>query len=176
MTTPTQRPPGDTGPGLLPTSDPRSLLPTRTFENVVATVLDNNPGMSRDMAARIAAEGLKFVVTAAQNPSRAMAPSRIVDEGWHALIVHTEAYAALCTRHGTFVHHYPGYNPEHFDPDILTHTQQSIHSAGFDVDTDLWRAPTDDSLVIVTANCQHSPPSCSVKPMPKPDWPVDIGV
>jgi len=48
-----------------------------------------------DLAERIVAEGIKFVVAGGSNPSHAMAPSRVVDEGWHALILHTQLYADL---------------------------------------------------------------------------------
>ncbi len=74
--------------------------------------MDANPGMSEDMAGRIVEEGIKFVAACSRNPGTGLAPSRIVDEGWHALILHTAMYAELCTKlGGTFVHHYPGYDP-----------------------------------------------------------------
>jgi hypothetical protein len=148
------------------------LVSATTFDSVVATVLDNNEGMAVSMAERIVREALAFVVTGARRPHLAMAPSRIVDEGWHALIVHTEVYAELCGRAGQFVHHSPGFDPDNFDPDILEQTQDAIRAEGFDVDPELWRAPTDDSLVSVAANCQHAP-SCSIRPMPKPEKPCN---
>ncbi|MFF9643828.1 helix-turn-helix domain-containing protein [Kitasatospora aureofaciens] len=57
-------------------------------------------------------------------------------------------------------------------PDILQHTQDAIRAAGFNIDQDLWRAPDDDSLVTVTAGCQHVPAKDGpIKPMPKPQHP-----
>ncbi|BAJ28231.1 MULTISPECIES: hypothetical protein [Kitasatospora] len=169
MSTPTERPPGDTGPGLFPDSNPRNLLPAATYDSVVGTVLDSNPGMDVETARRITGEGIKFTVTAAMNPGLPMAPSRTVDEGWHALILHTAPYAALCAQFGEFVHHYPGYDPDNHDPDVMNRTVRAIGAAGFEVDTGLWRAPTDAGLVSVAANCAHSPcNNTPIQPMPTP--------
>lgn len=173
MSTPAKQPPGPTPPA--PTNPP-SLIPADGFDSVVNTVLDSNKGMAAELAERIVSEGIKFVVTGALRPELAMAPSRIVDEGWHALIVHTKLYEDLCARFGPFVHHSPGYDPEFFDPDILEQTQAAIRAAGFEVDEDLWRPPTDDSLVSVTAGCQHAPSKDGpIKPMPKPEFPCRTG-
>lgn len=149
-----------------------ALLGRVTFDSVVSTVLDNNRDMTAEMAKRITREATAFVITGALRRDIAIVPSRIVDEGWHALIQHTEAYADLCARFGEFVHHSPGYGVENYDPDILQHTQDAIRAAGFNVDQDLWRAPDDDSLVTVTAGCQHVPSKDGpIKPMPKPEHP-----
>ncbi len=170
MSTP-ERPPGDTGPGQTGPRDPRSLVPPRAFDSVLSTVVDNNPDMTPEMATRITCEGIKFVVAGAEFPAAAMAPSRVVDEGWHALIVHTQLYADLCAQHGGFVHHSPGYDPTFYDPAILDRTEDTIRAAGFEVDTDLWGSPTDE-LVRVAANCQHAP-TCAIRPMPTPQPPYD---
>ncbi|WP_236245077.1 hypothetical protein [Streptomyces sp. CC210A] len=149
--------------------DARTLL-SEHFPNVVATVLDSNPGMQQDLAERITEEGIKFVVTCARTPGVDLAPSRIVDEGWHALLLHSAPYAELCARFGSMVHHYPGYDPTYYDHEILDRTRASIRAAGFDVDEELWAAPGDERLVAVAAQCQHAP-SCAIRPMPKPEWP-----
>ncbi len=49
------------------------------------------------------------------------------------------------------VHHYPGYDPTHYDHEILDRTRASIRAAGFDVDEELWAAPGDERLVGVAA-------------------------
>lgn len=148
----------------------RSLLTDEQFNSVRSTVLDANTDMSEGMAGRVVEEGLKFVVTCARFPGVALAPSRVVDEGWHALILHTETYTALCARFGEFVHHYPGYSPDHYDPDIFDRTRALIGEAGYSTDADLWQAP-DSGLVSVAAKCQHSPSCGPIRPMPKPEWP-----
>ncbi len=40
-------------------------------------------------------------------PDARLRPSRVVDEGWHALILHTRVYSELCEGVGRFVHHMP---------------------------------------------------------------------
>ncbi|MFE0691351.1 glycine-rich domain-containing protein [Streptomyces xiamenensis] len=142
------------------------------FADVVATVLDNNPGMTRGVAERVVSQAVAFVATAASG-TIGIAPSRVVDEGWHALVLDTRLYARLCGRLGAFVHHQPerpgaaGYHP-----DWLTHTMAEIRSAGFDVDDELWLAPGDSSIA-VAAPAQHTPngPNCApivTVPKPKP--------
>ncbi|GAA2302429.1 hypothetical protein Scani_26060 [Streptomyces caniferus] len=76
-------------------------------------------------------------------------------------------YEELCASLGEFVHHYPGYAPDNYDPTILERTQDVIRARGYDVDEELWRAPSDDELISVTAKCQHSPSDAGpIKPMP----------
>jgi len=162
MSTPSPKP---TGPGPMPPG----TLTSDQFDGVVATVLDNNPGMERELAARIVAEGIKFVAAGAKFPQLALAPSRVVDEGWHALILHTRLYQDLCAAYGAFVHHSPGYDPTFYDPEILDRTMAAIEQAGSAVEGALWAGPADERIP-VAAKCQHAP-SCAIKPMPKPEWP-----
>jgi hypothetical protein len=136
--------------------DARDLLTTAAFEGVVATVQGNNPGMDEGTASRIVDEALKFVVAAATSPERGLRPSKIVDEGWHGLILHTEAYAKLCERLGRFVHHRPERRaPGRHDASELDRTQAAIAAAGYQPDMTLWLAPTDGRIA-VAAECEHS--------------------
>lgn len=145
--------------------DASELLSRGQRAGVVKTVMDSNPGMAEAMAGRIVDEALKFVVAGARFPKVALAPSRVVDEGWHALIVHTRVYAELCEQHGGFVHHSPGYDPTFYDPEILDRTRAMIEEAGFPVDAELWHGPSDER-VPVAASCQHAP-ECAIQPIPK---------
>ncbi|SDT11652.1 hypothetical protein SAMN05216371_1324 [Streptomyces sp. TLI_053] len=137
-------------------ADVRSLVTPEEFAGVVATVERNNPGMGVDTAEQITAEALKFVVACAASPRSGLKPSRTVDEGWHALILHTVVYARLCKRLGLFVHHVPEPpDTTRHDPDALTRTMDAIRGAGYDVDTALWKPPTDRSIP-VAAGCEHT--------------------
>ncbi|MEU1169885.1 hypothetical protein [Streptomyces microflavus] len=137
--------------------DALALLTPEGLEGVVATVTDNNPGMDEGTACRIVAEALKFVDAAAQFPTARIAPSRVVDEGWHALILHTELYAKLCEGLGQVVHHYPE-RPDagRYDPHVITRTLATIEQAGYATDADLWTDP-GKPLVGVAAQCNHTP-------------------
>lgn len=150
---------------------PRQLITDQHFQSCRGTVMDANPDMSEELAGRIVDEAIKFVAACAKNPGVGLAPSRIVDEGWHALILHTAMYAELCqVLGGKFVHHYPGWDPTHFDPPILDRTREKIAALGWEADPELWGPPSDETLVSVAAKCQHAP-ECTIRPMPKPDWP-----
>ncbi|WP_380280687.1 glycine-rich domain-containing protein [Kitasatospora purpeofusca] len=137
--------------------DVRTLLTPEAFGGVTATVVDNNPGMVVGTAERIVTEALKFVVTARRFPTVRITPSNVVDEGWHALILHTRPYAGVCERLGGFVHHYPERpDPTRHDPDALARTVALIEEAGYIPDHELWTGPTR-ALVAVAANCSHTP-------------------
>ncbi|MFF4448937.1 hypothetical protein [Streptomyces sp. NPDC001502] len=132
-----QKPPPPGALALRPTN-PRALLSDADFNAAMHTVLDNNPGMEPDIASRIVVDALAFLATAAAS-TEPLVPSRVVDEGWHALILHTPLYADLCARLGGFVHHIP----ERPDPGRRSHgdierTIAAIEAAGYTLDRDLW--------------------------------------
>lgn len=162
-------PPGPTPPDAMPALV-RMLITDEQFASVRKTVMDGNPDMAEEMAGRIVDEGLKFVAACSANPGVSLAPSRIVDEGWHALILHTALYADLCQRLGNrFIHHYPGYAPTNYDPPILDRTREKISELGWSADPELWGPPSDETLVSVAAKCQHGG-DCTIviTPRPKP--------
>jgi hypothetical protein len=152
----------------VPTRDPRALLTPDDFANVTATVMDNNLGMDQHTAERIVSDALAFVATAADNPGAAIAPSRIVDEGWHALVLHTHLYERLCGRLGGFVHHFPERpDPTRQKPGVLEHTVALMRAAGYRPDAELWAAPSGGAIN-VAANCGHAPRCGPIEPIPKP--------
>ncbi|MCE7082777.1 hypothetical protein [Streptomyces sp. ST2-7A] len=137
--------------------DVRELLTPDAFGDVAATVMGNNPGMDEPTAGRVVTEALKFVSAAAKFPKAYIQPSRVVDEGWHALILHTAMYAKLCDRLGLFVHHYPERpDRSRHDPAALTRTVALIEEAGYSADPELWTGPTR-TPVAVAAECSHTP-------------------
>lgn len=148
----------------------RALLPAAEFLAVSDTIATGNRGMPRFTAERILVQALAFVATAARYRGAAIAPSRVVDEGWHALILHTKSYAALCDRLGGFVHHYPQPpEPRRQPQTVIDRTTALMGEAGFVVDGELWRTPAEE-LVVVAADCGHTPPGgCGpIGPQPRP--------
>ncbi|MEU3712900.1 hypothetical protein [Streptomyces catenulae] len=139
-------------------SSARALLTAEEFAAVAGTVQRNNPGMAFDVAEAITEEALKFEAACAHRPQARLKPSRVVDEGWHALILHTKVKARLAERLGVFVHHVPEppYTSRH-DADALLRTQNAIKQAGFPVDPLMWTGPSDNTIP-VAADCEHSPP------------------
>lgn len=150
-------------------ANPRDLITSDEFEAVRATVLDNNEGVAEEMAGRIVTEALAFVATCARYRQANVAPSRVVDEGWHALILHTHLYASLCERLGGMAHHFPERpDASRFDAGIGEATCALIEETGYSVDRELWTAP-DRELVAVAASCQHSGgPNGPITPIPRP--------
>lgn len=158
-------PPGGPDPG---GRSARQLLSDAEFNAVLGTILNNNPGMQIEMGGRILTQALAFVATAAARPGRAMTPSRVVDEGWHTLILHTGLYYNLCSLYGNFVHHVPEQpDPGRFDQAVIDRTTALIADAGWEVDAELWRGP-EDAKVSVAASCQHSDDSGPIVIIPKP--------
>lgn len=93
-----------------------------------------------------------------------LAPSRIVDEGWHALLLHSAVYADLCASlGGAFVHHHPGYDPTNYDPEILNRTRAAITAMGWDPEE--WTNPRYAELVAAWRRAQRPE---SRDPEPKP--------
>lgn len=153
---------------LMPTTEARGLLTADEFAGVTATVMDNNPGMSQFDAERIVSDALAFVATAAANPGAPIAPSRVVDEGWHALVLHTALYAKLCAKLGAFVHHYPERpDPTRQKPGIIDYTVRIMRNYGYEPDSDLWTTPLKGTIT-VAADCGHAPTCGPVEPIPNP--------
>lgn len=145
------------------TLEASALLDPAELAAVTATVVDNNPGMDEATAGRIVIEALAFVATAAHHPGAPIAPSRIVDEGWHALILHTALYARLCGRLGMFVHHFPERpDPARQGADVIEHTVRLLLAAGHTPDPELWTLPADGRIP-VAADCGHAP-ACGIGP------------
>lgn len=142
--------------------DARGLIAEESFEFIVDGVLRNNEGMEREVAESIVEEALKFVYVCAKNTGDPMRPSRVVDEGWHSLILHTHTYQKLCSNLGRFVHHRPEKaDRTRRDPEALKRTHDAIVAAGFTTQRDMWLAP-DGGGINVAASCDHSPePSCA---------------
>ena len=139
------------------TKDSRVLLSEADFAAIAVTVRDNNPGMDDETAERILAEALKYLAACGLPHDGSLRPSRVVDEGWHALILWTQVYGPLCSKlAGRFIHHVPERgNVAKHDPDALTRTTAAILAAGYTPDYTLWRAP-GDSTIAVAADCEHT--------------------
>src|SRR5262245_46384356 len=72
-----------------------SLVPPALFDRLVARV-ERDANVGRERAERIMRQALVFLLACARNPETPLAPSREVDHGWHAFILHTREYAGFC--------------------------------------------------------------------------------
>ncbi|WP_346265834.1 hypothetical protein, partial [Streptomyces chryseus] len=150
------------------TRDARDLITPGDLAAVAATVQRDTPGMAYDIAQAVILEALKFEAACAAHPAVGLAPSRVVDAGWHALILHTRVKAGVAARLGYFVHHTPeAPDPENRSMDSLLRTEDAIRAAGYIPRPEMWTAPTDGSIP-VRASCQHSDDGGTIVITPKP--------
>ncbi|MET7682831.1 hypothetical protein [Streptomyces sp. NPDC005423] len=126
----------------------RSLISAAEFDMLGAFCADEY-GMERCVADRVVDQALALVhVMGSSGAGADMAPSRLVDPGWHTLVLHTEWYADWCVRQfGYFLHHRP--NSKARTRGLMTDVVGRIRAAGFEVDERLWGT---------AAEC--NPPAC----------------
>lgn len=120
----------------------RSLVPHTEFEMLAAFCADEY-GLELSVANRVVDQALALVyVMGTTGKGAIMAPSRLVDPGWHTLILHTDWYAQWCDKQfGYFLHHQP--NSKARTHGLMTDVVAKIRSAGFAVDDRLWGTAAD---------------------------------
>ncbi|KLL09981.1 MULTISPECIES: hypothetical protein [Protofrankia] len=118
----------------------RFLVRPDVFDRLVDRVAVEVAG-GRDLAVRIVDQTLAFLAASARNPGVGLAPSRLVDIGWHVFVLDTREYAAFCDQvAGRFIHHVPNdaANEPVRQMDVRARTLAAITDAGYAVDMDLW--------------------------------------
>ncbi|TXS35176.1 hypothetical protein EAO75_45315 [Streptomyces sp. uw30] len=127
------------------TAKPRSgrSLVTLTEFDTLATFCADEYGLERSVADRVIDQALALVhVMGSTGEGATMAPSELVDPGWHTLILHTGWYADWCQRQfGYFLHHQP--NSKVRTRGLMTDVVAKIQAAGFEVDERLWGTAAD---------------------------------
>ncbi|WP_406089519.1 glycine-rich domain-containing protein [Kitasatospora purpeofusca] len=122
----------------------RTLVDDRLFERLTHQVARDHRLETR-LAERVVDQALAFLGACATNPGAALAPSRLVDHGWHAFLLHTHEYAAFCDRiAGRFLHHRPEVGGARAN-DVGVATTTALRAAGYQVDPELWAASADCS-------------------------------
>ncbi|MFD8156604.1 glycine-rich domain-containing protein [Streptomyces malaysiensis] len=90
-----------------------------------------------------------------------LSPSPLVDDFWHAFLLHTKAYQKFCADTlGKFVHHQPGFldKEEHGGGKALrARTVDAIAAAGYVVDMEFWPELDIADCSQCHANCHNSP-------------------
>lgn len=130
-----------------------TLVPAALFARLCARV-ERDANVDRTRAERIMRQALAFLVTCARNPEIPLAPSKTVDYGWHAFILHTWEYADFCDRvAGHFIHHAP-LDPGGERVDRAARnaaTTDVMRRTGLPVDEELW----DADRAGCSANCER---------------------
>lgn len=136
---------------------PRALIAPELFTRLTYRVMDDS-GADHATAERITGQALAFLATCARCPEGSgLSPSRDVDYGWHAFILHTREYADFCDRvAGRFIHHEPDSPGEPgARREAVSLTVRAMLEGGFTVDTNLWIAGADCSQC--HEGCHDSP-------------------
>ncbi|QWF78397.1 glycine-rich domain-containing protein [Amycolatopsis sp. CA-230715] len=145
----------------------RSLVSPELFDRLARRIVGEEK-LDRDLAERITEQTLAFLVACAVNTGSPLAPSELVDVGWHTFLLHTKDYAAFCERiAGRFLHHVP---TDENDPaargeaarETLSRTVAAIKSSGLAVDPALWPAVGSQCNV----DCSQCQNGCSDDPPP----------
>lgn len=141
----------------------RSLVAGHLFDRLVAA-LKRDHGHDHAQAVRIMDQALAFLGTCARS-NAPLAPSVLVDHGWHVFILHTEHYRDFCQREaGGFIDHVPDDPTDIPTPDgLIDFTLDAITAAGFSVDRELWDR-TGDCKNKCTGRCHHCGRGSAARP------------
>ncbi|MFF5023771.1 glycine-rich domain-containing protein [Streptomyces collinus] len=142
-------------------TDALTLLNPDLAERLVRRVAADHPEVTESLARRIVGQATAFIAASGRQPGRDLAPSKLVDSGWHAFILHTVDYAEFCQRvAGRFVHHVPTDEADETPGQAhrtRNRTLAAIAAAGYTVDEELWPDVADCSQC--HAGCSDSPNS-----------------
>lgn len=141
----------------------RALVTSPLFDRLVRRIVADEQ-FDHDLAERIVDQALAFLAACARNTAAPLAPSELVDIGWHTFVLHTQDYAAFCDAiAGRFLHHVP-VDPEapgstsETAHETLMRTVTAINDIGFGVDPRLW--PHADTVDCTGCHngCHDDPP------------------
>ena len=138
---------------------PRDLISARLFDKLAFRVMADHD-LDHDTAKRVVTQSLAFLLACALNPEGYLSPSKVVDAGWHAFILHTADYAEFCDRvAGRFIHHHPTSPGESEGQQAMAATTAAMRSAGLHVDAALWNLAPD-----CTSDCHQCHAGCHDSP------------
>ncbi|GAB2775917.1 glycine-rich domain-containing protein [Amycolatopsis magusensis] len=152
---------------LAPFATGRKLISTPLFDRLAGRIVAEEQ-LTRELAERIVEQALAFLAVCARNTGAPLAPSELVDIGWHTFILHTRDYADFCDRiAGRFLHHVPTEDGDPAETGAAAHatlsrTVAAIERAGYAVDPALWPAVNGKCNV----NCSQCKNGCSDDPPP----------
>jgi hypothetical protein len=110
----------------------------RRYPSVVKRISRENR-VRQKTAARWLHEALKFLDVVADS-KEPIAPSKKVDEAWHAFILHTSQYMSWCeSRYGRYIHHVPTDKP---DRSMYARSYKTLRSRYGKLDRHVWPVPT----------------------------------
>jgi hypothetical protein len=143
------------------TTDPATLVDPEVTERLTRRITADHPKITEATARRIVGQAAAFIAASGKQPGQSLAPSKLVDHGWHAFILHTVDYARFCEQVvGRFVHHVPTDEDDEMPGGAQAtreRTLAAIAAAGYTVDEELW--PDMADCTQCHAGCTDSPNS-----------------
>lgn len=112
-----------------------------------------DPVVPDGRAEDVMVETLRFVRLAAAT-EQPVAPSRLVDVGWHEFILFTRPYMAFCAELGGYVHHVPDDPDGGGDPTAYQRTRRLLAEAHGPLDDQLWPAAGADCGDCEAGECE----------------------
>ncbi|MFD7407776.1 glycine-rich domain-containing protein [Streptomyces sp. NPDC059866] len=141
-------------------TDARTLISTELRETLVDNMRAKFPQLTEEKADRGVGQMLAFLAACAHS-EKPLSPSPLVDNFWHAFLLHTKAYREFCQQtFGRFLDHQPGYlNPEeHGGGKVLrARTVDAVTLAGYEIDMEFWPELDLAECSQCHANCSDSP-------------------
>ncbi|MFI8927460.1 glycine-rich domain-containing protein [Streptomyces sp. NPDC053474] len=141
------------------TVDARRLISSELRATLVAAVRGKSPVLTEEKAERGVGQMLAFVAASARS-DKTLSPSPLVDDFWHAFLLHTKAYQDFCEQtFGRFVHHQPGFldKSEHGGKALRERTVDVITLAGYELDMEFWPELNLADCTQCHAGCSDSP-------------------
>jgi hypothetical protein len=123
----------------------RSLVSKELFDRLIRHIIADEDVEER-LAERMVDQALAFLYACAKTTDTPLRPSKTVDVGWHAFVLHTSAYAEFCDRiAGRFIHHEPTeFEPPAHVGTTLAPTVNTMRLLGLAVDDELWMRGSAD--------------------------------
>ncbi|MER7411447.1 hypothetical protein DEH18_30175 [Streptomyces sp. NHF165] len=141
-------------------ADARTLISASLRATLVDNMRAKFPELTEDRAQRGLGQMLAFLAAGARSEAP-LSPSPLVDDFWHAFLLHTKAYQDFCGNVlGKFVHHQPGFldREEHGGGKALhARTIDAIAEAGYALDMEFWPELDIANCSQCHANCHNSP-------------------
>ncbi|MGC5400570.1 glycine-rich domain-containing protein [Streptomyces sp. DT20] len=143
-----------------PATDARNLIGAKLRATLVSNMQAKFPKLTDDKADRGVGQMIAFLAAGAYSDTP-LSPSPLIDDFWHAFLLHTQAYQNFCSGTiGKFVHHQPGFldKEEHGGGKALrARTVDAIVTAGFVIDMAFWPELDLADCSQCHANCHNSP-------------------
>lgn len=117
----------------------KSLINEETWQKLIGYIVQEK-NIERSLAERILDQALGFLKLISLSPGCTFCPSKMVDIGWHAFLMHTRDYIAFCREiNGQYIHHEP--TPVEIvvvRTGGVTETVRAMKAKGIVVDEELW--------------------------------------